>query len=98
MARQRRDRLFARGIKDPPLEAEPAAGSDERAYRLGFVTQVGHPDGVRGVARKTADRVLVVEHADRDFVSAEAANDAQALVVAADHDRADRGGGGVTRR
>ena len=48
----------------------------------------------RRVSRVAADRRLVVEHAHRDSSPPEAANDPESLVVAADHDRADRFGTG----
>src|SRR6185312_11473875 len=53
--------------------------------------------GVRDVARHRRRGPLVVEHTDRDAVAAEAARDAQALVVAPDHQRPRPAGGRPAR-
>jgi hypothetical protein len=56
---------------------------------LPLIAQARHGYRVRGIPREASDGTLVVNDADGHFLSSEAANDSEALVVAADHDGTD---------
>src|SRR5580658_2610149 len=86
MTRERGDLLISRGKQDPTLQVEALADVEERLHGSLLIAQIGHSKSKGSVARVTSDRVFVVENADGNTVSSQAANDAEPLVVATEHD------------
>ena len=89
LAREGSDHLVAGRIDHPAVEPEPAADVEHRPHDRRAVSKLGHPQCLRGVPRVLRDRRLVVDDDHGDPVTAEAADDAEPLVVTADHDRTD---------
>src|SRR3989440_5387024 len=83
MAREGSHRLLARRIEHPAIESQPLTDLEDGVDRGILVAQVANPNGVRRVARIPRDGTLVVDDAHRDAAASEAADDPQALVVAA---------------
>src|SRR5689334_22026228 len=68
---------------------EPAPDLDQLLDRAVLVTQALDSHSVGGVAGVSRNREFVIDDTDRNAVTAEAADDAQTLVITTHHDGAD---------
>src|SRR5215213_677142 len=86
VAGERDDRLLARRVQHPPLQPVRAPDGVEAVEGRRLVPEARDMDGALREPGRPGDRGLVVDHTHGDAPAAEAADDPQPLVVAADDD------------
>ena len=80
--------LIASRIQDPAIQLQASPAFQQRIYGLTFVAKVTDRNEVGCVFRVSSNRLLIVDDADRNLMAAKAPDNAQALIIAANDDRA----------